>query len=381
MKNLALFLVFILFLSNCTKPVEKPLPLVDANATLETRALYTKLAEARGKHVYFGHQDDLAYGYNWANEPGRSDTKEASGNYPAVFGWDIGYLEIDNATHNIDGVSADSMVSWIKYGHELGGIITISWHIKNPLYEGDAWKQNRTVAEILPGAPKHDVLKNRLDNAANFLKRLIDKNGKPIPVIFRPWHEHNGDWFWWSKAGCTPEEYGALWQFTVSYLNNKKDLHNLLFAISPDRSRMRIDSLATDYFYAWPGDAFVDILGFDNYMDVGASWNQTPIDVQQQQFVQSLTILAQLADQKGKLAALTESGNDALRENNWYTTRFLPGLTANEHTRRITYAMVWRNRTQSATQPDHYYVPHATHPQAADFKTFRENPFIKFLGE
>lgn len=48
--------------------------------------------------------------------------------------------------------------------------------------------------------------------------------GELIPVIFRPYHEHNGDWFWWGKGVNSEEDYIKLWQFTVEYLRDEKDV-------------------------------------------------------------------------------------------------------------------------------------------------------------
>src|SRR5215213_8841244 len=66
---------------------------IDMKATAETRALFFNLRRLAREHVLFGHQDDLAYGYDWVAEPGRSDVRESSGSYPAVYGWEVSGLE------------------------------------------------------------------------------------------------------------------------------------------------------------------------------------------------------------------------------------------------------------------------------------------------
>src|SRR5215208_4451585 len=75
---------------------------IDGRATAETRALYFNLRRLAREHVLFGHQDDLAYGYDWVAEPGRSDVLESSGSYPAVYGWEVSGLET-SSSRNIDG--------------------------------------------------------------------------------------------------------------------------------------------------------------------------------------------------------------------------------------------------------------------------------------
>ena len=74
------------------KPTQGGVALVDPRATPETRALFANLRRIAGTGTLFGHENDLAYGLNWRNEPGRSDVKESSGSYPAVVGWDVNTL-------------------------------------------------------------------------------------------------------------------------------------------------------------------------------------------------------------------------------------------------------------------------------------------------
>src|SRR5690606_26721147 len=100
----------------------------DGKATKETKALYQNLFAIQGKHVLFGHQDDLAYGVNWINEDGRSDVKDITGAYPAITGWEIGGLDIGDEA-NLDRVNFEEMKQWIKDVYQRGGINTISWHM------------------------------------------------------------------------------------------------------------------------------------------------------------------------------------------------------------------------------------------------------------
>src|SRR5256885_14969238 len=65
---------------------------IDPGATAETRSLFANLRRLTGKAVLFGHQDDLAYGVQWSNQPGRSDVKETAGSDPAGDRWGVGGL-------------------------------------------------------------------------------------------------------------------------------------------------------------------------------------------------------------------------------------------------------------------------------------------------
>src|SRR6267143_1204152 len=101
---------------------------IDPGATAETRALFVNLRRLAGKAVLFGHQDDLAYGVHWFNQPGRSDVKETAGSYPAVYGWDVGGLEGD-AGPSLDAVGFERQRGWITEGYRRRGVVTLSWHM------------------------------------------------------------------------------------------------------------------------------------------------------------------------------------------------------------------------------------------------------------
>lgn len=170
----------------------------DPKATPETVNLYQNLMKLQHNGMMFGHQDDLAYGHGWVYEEGRSDTKDACGDYPAVYGWELGHLELGNA-FSLDSVHFDKIQHWIKTTYKRGGVNTISWHLNNPLTGGSAWdtSSKEVVKSILPGGEKHELFKLYLDRLAHFLNALKADDGTFIPVLFRPFHEHTGSWFWW----------------------------------------------------------------------------------------------------------------------------------------------------------------------------------------
>lgn len=88
-------LLILLFCSiSCTSFTQEVLPAYN-NSSAQTIHLYNRLFKVREKGFFFGHQDDLAYGVNWKYKPGASDVKEAAGDYPAVYGWELGGLEHD----------------------------------------------------------------------------------------------------------------------------------------------------------------------------------------------------------------------------------------------------------------------------------------------
>ncbi|HYF66759.1 MAG TPA: glycosyl hydrolase [Ohtaekwangia sp.] len=336
--------------------------LIDKKATQETKSLYNNLFKISDKGFMFGHQDGDAYGVGWNAEPGRSDVKEVCGDYPAVHGWDIGRIEIKQP-YNLDSVDFDKMVGWIQANYKRGGINTVSWHVDNPVTKKDSWDTTSAVKHILPGGELHLYFVGQLDLLADFLKRC--KSGKTyIPIIFRPYHEHNGNWFWWGKGNVSESDYIKLWKFTIDYLRNEKQLHHLIYAFSPDRSRLNMDLLSSSYQYGYPGDDYVDLLGLDNYMDVGVKWNTKTTQQQREDFVKSLKAVSDLAKEKNKVAAITETGLESITNPAWFTEVILNPLKQNRDI-KIAYVMVWRN-----DRPNHSYAPYPGHPAADDFKKF-----------
>jgi mannan endo-1,4-beta-mannosidase len=120
----------------------------------------------------------------------------------------------------------------------------------------------------------------------------------------------------------------------------------------------------------------VDVLGLDFYFGKGD-------DAEIAKLAERLRHVTRAAQARGKLAALAETGDrmgwdetEMLEIDRWYTRCLLAALTADEQTRRISYALVWRNG-----HPRHCFVPYPGHPALPDFLTFRQDPFIRFLGD
>lgn len=178
--------------------------LSNLKATSEAKALYKNLGDLQGKAFLFGHQDSLAYGFDWEKLPNMSDVKASSGAYPQFMVGISGALNLGESA-NVDGVSFDLIRDSIRAGFSRGGVITISWHITNPV-TGGSHSDNKTQAvhEIIPGGKLHQQFIASLDKLIAFNEQLKIKNATGqevwIPVIFRPWHEQSGDWFWWGKV-------------------------------------------------------------------------------------------------------------------------------------------------------------------------------------
>lgn len=103
MYNTIVIAAYTLQLVSCKAMAQQELP-SDKDATKETVNLYNNLKKLAEKGFMFGHQDDLAYGVEWKYKEGRSDVKEVAGDYPAVYGWDLGGIERQSNELNIDGI-------------------------------------------------------------------------------------------------------------------------------------------------------------------------------------------------------------------------------------------------------------------------------------
>jgi mannan endo-1,4-beta-mannosidase len=355
-----IFFISASFLLSCKAFPQKDMP-SDARATKETVNLYHNLKKLALKGFMFGHQDDLAYGVGWRYESGRSDVKDVTGDYPGLYGWELGGLERTDDNKNIDGVPFDSMKKFIREGYERGAVITMSWHFNNPLTNGTAWDTTHgAVASVLPGGANNDTYKAWLDKAAAFFLSLKGKHGELIPVLFRPFHELTGNWFWWCKNTCSDDEFKALWHYTVNYLQETKKVHNLLYVYNTADFNS-----ADEYLARYPGDDVADILTFDGYQYDDPQTSDGFV----KKLNAELDIIDRIATQKGKLFAIAETGYEQIPYAEWWTQTLLKAI--GDH--KISYVLVWRNHGYNETMKRmHYYAPYKGHPSSADFIKFYE---------
>lgn len=344
--------------------------LVDPQATRETAALFRNLQRLPADRILFGHQHATETGHGWSGDPDRSDVKSVVGSHPAVIGVDFGHLsgfpaeEIAKAKASLQKTIVDT--------YNRGGVTTVSWHFVNPVTPatGFRWKSGASAAavrDIIPGGAHHETYQAILQTVAELAHGLRGADGTLAPVIFRPYHEFDGDWFWWGKAHTTREDFIALWRFTVEYLRDTLHVHNFLYAFSPD---MKFETEA-EYLERYPGDAWVDLVGFDDYADFGRRGKYNLAGG-----LQRLRIVSDYAIRSGKLAALTETGLESLTDENWWTGVLLETL---QHEKlKLTYVLVWRNDSES---PTHFYAPFPGHSSAPDFVRFYEDPRTVFEND
>ena len=331
--------------------------------------LFMRLKTLQEKGVMFGQQDSPFYGFSWTNIgkegivcPDKNDVKDVCGDLPAVMGFDLGGLEYFSLK-NIDGVPFDYERAEIVKHYERGGIITLSWHPLNPTNNENAWNtKGNPVEKILPGGALNGKFNAWLDELVGYIKSLKDSKGNAIPLIFRPWHEMNGGWFWWGKDSCTPEQYRQLFRYTYHYMQAQGDFDNILWAYSPNLGNKSVE----DYMRYYPGD-FIRLLGADCYQ---YSPKQEFIDGTRAE----ISYMAAVAQQTGQLIALTEFGFKNCDDAKWYTTSIWPAIQGY----KLSHILTWRNATGDASEA---FGPYPGKTEANDFVKFVGKPEVLMLED
>ncbi len=342
--------------------------LTDHEATEETKNLFNNLHELSKEHTLFAHQHATEYGHGWEGDKDRSDVKSVCGSHPAMIG--IDFMGFSDASRKSIEQTKKELKEIVTDAYDRGGVVTAAWHFSNPVSEGKFyWKDGVSlpaVKYIIPGGEAHEEYKVILNDIGEWANSIKGSDGKLVPIIFRPFHEQDGGWFWWGRPHCTQDEFISLWQFTVSYLRDSLDVHNFIYAFSPD---CKFNS-EKEYLERYPGDEWVDMVGMDNYGDMG----RDRYDLQTA--ARKLKIVSDYAIKKGKLAAFTETGLESIPNSTWWTETLLK--TMQTHDMQLCYVLVWRNDIHS---PTHYYAPFPGHASAPDFIRFREDPYTLFEAD
>jgi len=343
--------------------------LSDPEATPETQALFANLKRVAGRpEALFGQQNPDVFGLGWSGRAGRSDVKTAVGVYPALYGYDLLMLFHGKQAPDAEGL----LRRRIEEAYRRGGVITISWHMWNPATGRNFYDDAPAVRTILPDGEHHAAYLEKLDRAAAFFRSLEGPSGEAVPVLFRPFHEHTGSWFWWGQDRCSREEFVALWRLTVARLREHHGLHNLLYVYSPsfNASARAGDDTAAHMMERYPGDACVDVIGLDSYHGAERQMREAA--------KRGLPIVVREAECRGKIPAYTEFGvRKGLRQawNRSYYTDLAEAIRSAPDACRIAYLMVWQNRDEKSA----YWVPcRPGDPHLPDFQAFYRDPLTLF---
>ena len=315
------------------------------------------------RHVgyMFGHQDDPFYGTTWEYCKDSSDTKLVTGDYPAIMGFDLGGIEMGDEK-NLDSVPFDLIRKEAIKHYLRGGIITFSWHPRNPLTGGTAWDVSDTsvVESILPGGSQAEKFELWMNRVVTFLDKIKSDEGRRIPFILRPFHENNGSWFWWGEKLCSAEQYRQLWNMFQDYVS-KALPNNIVWSYSPNLQ----GNWTTDKFMErYPGNDRVFIIGCDAYQ-----WGT------EQDFVSGLrsdlTFIDGFAKENGRIIALTECGYQNSPDSTWWTRVLKPIIDDYP----ISYLLPWRNYVGE------HFGPAPDLCTKDDFIRFYEAPNTLFLED
>ncbi len=255
-----LLLLLIAIYLACSLPVAQAAgkPPVNPNATPEARALLAYLYEISGKKILTGQHNAPLNGANRL-----MGMHKQTGKYPAVFGQDFGFSE----PGSWDGINfRQNIVDEAIKRHRQGFIVTLMWHAVRPMdEEPQAFEQSiqgkLTDAQwqqlVTPGTALHERWKSQVDVIAWHLKQL---QYAKVPVLWRPYHEMNGFWFWW--CGRKGEDgYARLWHMMYDRLVNFHQLNNLIWVFNGNEVKEGVANYADFY----PGHDVVDVLATDVY--------------------------------------------------------------------------------------------------------------------
>ncbi|MBU6399603.1 MAG: hypothetical protein KGS61_04745 [Verrucomicrobia bacterium] len=175
---------------------------------------------------------------------------DQTGCWPALMGVDYADFSHRRLTSSAPNRSA------IAYWHQ-GGLVTISAHLYNPANATEYGLRDPGVdlnRLLVPGTETYRRWMGELDLAADGLRELRDAG---VVVLWRPFHEMNGGWFWWGAKD--PPTFIQVWRQMFDYFTRVKRLDNLLWVYSPNHGAK------TAAYY--PGDQYVDLVGLDAYTD------------------------------------------------------------------------------------------------------------------
>lgn len=306
MRNIPwIVVVVVLFLFSCTKENVRT---ANPNASREARNLLDFLYDIQGKYILSGQHNFISVGSKYTEL-----MKEKTGKYPIVWGSDFSFcyegdepikfqhcgpLNLDdpgNITSNETMQSLEvkvtdltpnearqDLVKNVIARYREGFIITLMWHACPPGY-GDCcdgekiWAMGNGLSEqewdelTREGTTLNNAWKVQADTIAFYLKQLRDAG---VPVLWRPYHEMNGVWYWWcNKKG--ENGFKKLWIMMYDYYVNHHKLNNLLWVWNPNAPRDVPGDEAYAYEEFWPGSEYVDVLAADIYRD---DWRQSHYD-------------------------------------------------------------------------------------------------------
>ena len=200
-----------------------------------------------GQHTQSMAQEELHY------------IEQVTGKQPALLGFEllsyspnINYLDTDDeCMKEVEDNYGTLKRAW--EWAEQKGLITFTWHWFSPV--GGRSKSFFTVntdfdagKAVIEGTPENIALISDMDMMAGLLRPFCEKQ---IPILWRPFHEGEGDWFWWGAKG--KDTLKKLWRIMYERYTNVHKLNNLIWVWNSPLPE------------SYPGDDVVDIISRDMY--------------------------------------------------------------------------------------------------------------------
>ncbi len=239
---------------------DAPLRPADADASTDASAVLaylSGLSRRADKRVvsgqFAGHCEDVGWGFEHWVRP----VHAATGKWPAMIGADYGWYQGKTADPDLVKTNEPLIAHWRR-----GGLVALSWHARNPWTGGTAWDRSKVgdLRDLVAGRSEAGRgWQRELDMVAGGLAELRDAG---VVVLWRPFHEMNGAWFWW--GGAEPEDFAALWRHMFECFTDDKQLDNLLWVYGANvRNYASIGPEDAHY----PGGSYADVVGLDVYAD------------------------------------------------------------------------------------------------------------------
>ena len=239
---------------------------VASNAQPGVAQLMTFLNSAQGNFILAGQQESMDW-FGVSNEPQFNAIQTATGKLPAVRGLDFIF---NTYTGNNARTVATNAIAWAR----RGGIVTLCCHMfmdigsppGNPQFYVPATNNGTGTTfdirqAVINGTPENIEYLAKLDILAGELKKLRDAG---VPVIWRPFHECSGGWFWWGAKGAEPLKQA--WRIMFDRFNTLHALNNLIWCFNPTDSGTALGNNLTNWY---PGDDVVDMISNDVYPSAG----------------------------------------------------------------------------------------------------------------
>lgn len=322
--------------------------------------LQLRMDTLRQHGFMFGHQNDTFYGTTWEFEADKSDTRLVTGDYPALMGFELGGIESGDEK-NCDSVPFEQIRREAIKHYLRGGILSFSWHPRNPATGGSSEdvSDTATVSSLLAGGARAELFQSWTNRVIEFLQSIKASDGRHPPFILNPWQDCNSSRFWWGQDNCTPQQYKALWNLFQDRVNAAMP-NNVIWAFSADLYGTWDPSLLERY----PGDSRVFLLGIDAC--------QTD---REKEFVkrldERLATAHGFAQKHKKLMALTECGYRNSPDGTWWTRVLKPVVEKYP----VSYILSGTNRREE------HYGPAPDLQTQEDFVRFYEAPNTLFLGD